>query len=169
MYQVSNFGEVRRFFSHYVRNRLVKTVHTLKPDICKGGYMRVSLYKNNRFKRYLVHRIVWEAFNGLIPEGIQVNHIDENKSNNRLDNLNLLTCTENINWGTRTKRAAQSNKNNPLKSKPVRQYTIDGKFIKEYPSAKQVKRELGYFDTNIGNCCKGIYKTAYGFVWRYAD
>ncbi len=99
---------------------------------------------------------------------MQLNHINDCSWDNRIDHLHLLSRTDNINWGTRNKRAAISNTNNPLRSKPVRQFTIEDKFIKEFPSIKQVKRELGFADGNIIACCKGKYKTAYGFIWRYA-
>ena len=168
IYQVSNFGKVKRLCGHYVRKRYITTEHILKPDMDKGGYFRVRLYKNAYSKKYLVHRLVYSAFIEPIPEGMQVNHKNEIKTDNRPENLNLLTCTENINWGTRNGRAAKSNTNNVLRSKQVKQYTVEGELVKEFPSIKQVKRELGFEDGNIIKCCKGKYKTAYGFIWRYA-
>lgn len=58
-------------------------------------------------KKYLVHRLVWEAFNGKIPDGMQINHINEIKDDNRLSNLSLTTTKENMNWGTRNARVAE--------------------------------------------------------------
>lgn len=75
----------------------------------KSGYIKVTLmdiYGN--YKCYQWHRVIWYFFNGEIPEGLQVNHIDENKENNALSNLNLLTAKENVNWGTRNERAAKT-------------------------------------------------------------
>lgn len=73
------------------------------------GYKRVRL-QNEKTKRrvnYQVHRLVWEAFNGKIPDGMQVNHINEIKDDNRLENLNLMTQKENINYGTALDRGAK--------------------------------------------------------------
>lgn len=167
-YLISSLGRIKRICSHYVRKRLVETVHILNPETTRNGYLRVTLYKNGKPCRFLVHRLVYEVFNGPIPEGMEVNHINECSWDNRIENLNLLSRTDNINWGTRNKRAAISNTNNPLKSKPVIQYDLYGNTIKTFPSIKQVKRDLGFDDGNIIACCKGKYKTAYGFVWRYA-
>ena len=71
------------------------------------GYIIIGLHKDGGMKQHQLHRLVYEAFIGTIPNGMQVNHIDENKANNRVSNLNLLTPKENSNWGTRTKRIAE--------------------------------------------------------------
>lgn len=107
MYQVSNLGRVKSL------PRLKwngKGIHMLKERILKiyitnRGYYRVRLYSNFKGKFFSIHRIVFEAFVGEIPEGMQINHINEDKSDNRLINLNLMTAKENTNWGTRTERA----------------------------------------------------------------
>lgn len=109
LYQVSNLGRVKSV------DRTVIGKHrwgglrerTFKGKILKQTfhfYWMVDLCKNGVKKHYLVHRIEWEAFKGTIPNDMQVNHIDENKYNNNLDNLNLMTPSENINWGTRNER-----------------------------------------------------------------
>lgn len=84
----------------------------LSPDIIVGGYERVTLSKNNIKRRYRVHKLVYETYKGDIPEGKVVNHINENKRDNSIDNLNLLTIEENINWGTANKRRAANLKGN---------------------------------------------------------
>lgn len=77
----------------------------------RNGYLIVSLYADDgSIWKTGVHRVIYTACYGEIPEGYEVNHIDENKENNCIDNLNLLTHTENVNWGTRTKRASLKNK-----------------------------------------------------------
>ena len=166
-YQVSNLGRVKSLERIDALGRKVEE-KILKPLITRNGYYLTGLYKNSIRKFYYVHRFVWEAFNGTIPEGLQVNHINEIKADNRLSNLNLMTCKENCNWGTRNERSAKKHINGK-KSKPVLQFTLDNILIKEYPSINQVERELGFAHTNISACCNGKYKQMYGYIWRYKE
>lgn len=140
----------------------------LKPEIVKG-YHRVGLYNNEgEQKHYQVHRVVYEAVSGQpIPEGMQVNHIDENKTNNHFANLNLMTPKENTNWGTRTERAVKANTNHPNKSKQVAQYNLEGNLINVYPSINEIRRCYGYDLKSLWRSCNGKQKTAYGYIWKY--
>lgn len=170
-YQVSNFGRIKSLERlRKGKNGSLVTVkeRILKPSINHKGYYRVALWKNSIQKCYYVHRLVWEVFNGSIPEGLQVNHINEIKTDNRLSNLNLMTCKENCNWGKRNKTVSIKLTNGKC-SKSVLQFTLEDILIKEYPSTKQVERELGFAQTNIVKCCKGKLKTAYGFKWKYKN
>lgn len=160
-YQVSNLGRVKSL----KRPRGLKE-KILKPLIDKG-YYQVALWKNSIAKFYKVHRLVWEVFNGQIPENMQVNHINEIKIDNRLENLNLMTPKENSNWGTRNERCAEALKNRKDQSKSVLQYDLQENLVKEYPSIKQVEREKGFDHSYIVKCCKGKMPTAYGYKWRY--
>lgn len=167
LYQVSNLGRVKSLERIDARGHRVKE-KILKPTINHKGYYKASLYKNSKVKKYSVHRLVYEAFNGQIPEGLQVNHINEIKTDNRLENLNLMTCKENINYGTGIERSAKK-RINGKKSKPVLQFTLEDILIKEYPSIKQVERELGFDPSHICACCNGKYKQMYGFKWKYKN
>ena len=158
IYQVSNLGRVKSLKRPYGLKEKI-----LKPLINSIGYYQVGLYKNSKVRFCLVHRFVWEACNGQIPEGYEVNHINEIKSDNRLSNLNLMTHKENTNWGTRNERMTKK------LSKVVLQFTLDNILVKEYPSANQVERELGFAQPNISACCNGKYKTAYGYIWKYKE
>ena len=160
LYQVSNLGRIKSFYG--LKEKI------LKPSRDRYGYYQVFLYKNSIKKWYSVHRLVWEAFNGSIPENMQVNHINEIKSDNRLENLNLMTCKENSNWGTRNERVSIKMTNGKL-SKVVLQFTLDNILVKEYPSIRQAERETGFANSYIVNCCKGKYKQAYGYIWRYKE
>ena len=139
----------------------------LKPGTNKFGYQQVVLTDNEgKQKRYQVHRIVYETFSGSpIPEGLQVNHIDENKENNNITNLNLMTCKENNNYGTRTDRAIKSLTNNPKLSKSVGAYK-DGELLMTFLSTKEAHRN-GFDSGHISACCRGKKKTHKGFEWRY--
>lgn len=167
-YQVSNLGRVKSLERIDALGRRVKEKF-LKPLITRNGYYLIGLYKNSIQKFYYVHRFVWEAFNGQIPEGYEVNHINEIKSDNRLSNLNLMTHKENMNYGSRTERCAEVLKNRKDQSKSVLQFDLNNNLVKEYPSTKQVERELGFSYQNICACCKGKQKTAYNYKWKYKE
>ena len=158
IYQVSNLGRVKSLerFDALGHKRKEKI---LKPRITRVGYYLVALTKQLIRKDYLVHRLVYEAFNGQMPEGYEVNHINEIKSDNRLSNLNLMTHKENINYGSRTEKC----------SKPVLQFDLQDILIKEYSSTHQAERETGFAQGNIVNCCNGKLKQAYGYIWRYKE
>ena len=161
-YQVSNLGRVKSLErkdarGHKRKEKILKTARDCY------GYYRVQLWKNSIGKFYKVHRLVWIAFNGQIPEGYEVNHINEIKSDNRLSNLNLMAHKENLNWGTRNERSAKS------KSKSILQFGLNDNLIKEFPSAMQAERETGFNQGHICACCKGKRKTAYGYIWRYKE
>ena len=171
IYQASNLGRVKsleRFRKGKNGSLVTVKERILKPKLTNRGYYRVDLWKQSIGKHYKVHRLVWEAFNGSIPEGLQVNHINEVKTDNRLSNLNLMTCKENTNWGTGIERGHKKQINGKT-SKPVLQFTLEDILIKEYPSINQVERELGFAQPNISACCNGKQKTAYNYIWKYKE
>ena len=139
----------------------------LKPQLDKYGYQRVNLSDNEcKRKTYQVHRVVYEAVTGeSIPEGMQCNHINEDKTDNRFCNINLLTPKENTNWGTRTERASKAKTNNPKRSKQVGAFK-DGELVMTFPSAREAGRQ-GFHQSNVSSCCRGELKTYKGFEWRY--
>ena len=148
----------------YKSNRFIGAKH-------HTGYWIVSLMSDNGYRKmWLLHRLIWTAVNGEIPKGFQINHIDEDKSNNTIFNLNLMTVIENANWGNGNERRSKSLTNNPLKSKSV--VSLKGNEIVMYfPSIREVERKLGFRSGNISSCCKGrqSYKTIGGYKWQYVD
>lgn len=171
LYQISNLGRVRSLDRYVKKNGKLKFVKRkiINPFLNQGGYLQVHLSKNGNGKKYSVHRLVYEAFVGEIPEGMQVNHISECKTENFLENLNLMTPKENMNWGTAIKRSVKANTNHPQKSKKVIQKNLQGEIIKKWPSTMEIQRQLGYDNPNISACCRGKYKQAYGYIWQYVE
>lgn len=171
LYRVSNLGRVRSFdkvIAQKNNSTAIKKGRILKPSTSHSGYYQIVLSKQSIRKSYKVHRLIWLAFYGSISEGYEVNHINEIKTDNRLENLNLMTHKENINWGTGIERCRNQLINGKL-SKPVLQFTLDNILVKEYPSIQQVYRETGFSQGNICGCCNGKRKTAHGFKWKYKN
>lgn len=107
LYQASNLGRVRsldREVNHNYGGKALKKGTILKPHPTSYDHRQVTLYKDTKAHYLILARVIWETFNGPIPPGLQVNHIDENPANNALSNLNLMTPKENSNWGTRNQR-----------------------------------------------------------------
>lgn len=142
----------------------------LKPRKNKHGYLQVNLSDNNNYiKNYQHHRVIYEAVTGQpIPEGYDVNHIDECKTNNSFDNLNLMTRAENNAWGTRTERHVQAMTNNPKISKRVAAYDKNGELVMIFASTREAGRQ-GFQNSHVSACCRGERKTHKGYEWRYLD
>ena len=161
LYQVSNWGRVKSL----PRNGTVKYARILKPGTNRYGYLYVNLCKDGKVKTFTVHRLVAEAFLPN-PDNLPcINHKDECKTNNNVDNLEWCTNEYNINYGTRTERMSKS-KINGKRSKTVLQYTLDGQFVREWPSAMECDRN-GYDQGNVSACCRGELKTYKNFIWKY--
>lgn len=125
-----------------------------------NGYLIVGLYKNGVRKQYYVHRLVAMAYIPN-PENLpQINHKDENKTNNCLQNLEWCDSKYNANYGNRNEKVSNS------KKIPILQYTLNGEFVKEWPSATDVGKEV---QETICKCLKGRTKTAYGYIWKYKN
>lgn len=147
LYEVSDWGRVRR------------NGKILRPAKIKNGYLLVSLYKNGIVRRVYIHRLVASAFIPNPQNLPEVNHRDENKTNNAVSNLEWCTHDYNMNYGTIYERL----------SKPVLQYDRQGNFIREWPSVSKVEEELGIGNSHISGCCLGKRKSAGGFVWRHKN
>ena len=155
LYQISNKGRVKSLKCGKER--------ILRPGINIYGYMFVCLYHDNVKKCFKLHRLVAQAFIPNPENKPQVNHKDENKLNNCVNNLEWSTAKENSNYGTRNER---------ITGRPficIIQYSKDGIFIREWLGALEVERVLGINNRNINACCKGNRKSAGGFVWKYKE
>ena len=133
----------------------------LKPITNKGGYQVVYLYDNEgKRKMYMVHRVVWEAVTGSqIPEGYEINHRSEVKTENMITNLELMSHKQNINYGTGISRRAKT------RSKQVGAFKND-ELVFTFSSTREAGRN-GFDKCNVVKCCNGKRKTHKGFEWRY--
>ena len=169
-YEVSSLGRVRSLcFLGYRR----KAPKILKPCKDRGGYLMVNLCKNGKLITKKVHRLVAEAF---LPNPLnlpQINHRNELKDDNRLENLEWCTAKYNANFGTRNERVAKAMKgkhvNRPDQSKRVLQFDLEGNLVRTWPSLMEVSRQTGWSCGGISMACLGEHKTAYHYIWRYAQ
>lgn len=161
LYQISNFGRVKSLFDNNGKRR----DHILSGGNDADGYRLVLLYKDKKRRTKKVHRLVAEAFIPNPNNYPQVNHKDENKSNNNVCNLEWCDCKYNINYGTRSDRSASKRRgifNNAKISKPV--MCVETGVV--YPGAAEASRKLGVFATHITRAIKYTNRTAGGYHWK---
>ena len=167
LYEVSNFGEVKSL--NYKKTGKEKL---LSPGKDSKGYLQVILSKNNIKNHFRINRLVWQTFVGEIPPKWDVNHLDENKENNHLENLEACSHEKNINWGTRNAKVAAALRgvyNDPQKSKAVEAIDkITGRVVYTFPSTMEAGRQ-GFHSGHISDCCNGERKSHKGFIWRYVS
>ena len=128
-----------------------------KGNLTKIGYFSITIYlEKNRNKNYLSHRFVYECFYGLIEEGKQINHINSNRVDNRLKNLEVVTASENLAKSAK-KRNFGSYRNNPKKVLAINLFTKDET---NFNSLYSVGKMLGVNPGHVSRICSGIYESA---------
>ena len=162
-YSVSNLGNVKHNNTNRKsgRGNYERKEHLLKQRKNNKGYYIVDIYKADKRYQFLVHRLVAMAFLPNVKGYAYVNHIDENKENNSLDNLEWCTQKYNMNYGTCPQKIGLSN------SKPVIQLDKNNNFVNEYISIIEAQRKTGISNGSIGDCLHKRRKTAGGFKWKY--
>ncbi|WAX17991.1 DNA endonuclease [Streptococcus phage SG586P1] len=164
LYQVSDQGRVKsleRKFHIWHGGERIQKERILKQATTHNGYLRVTLYAGDKPKTLKVHRLVCEAFHKNPNNKPEVNHINENRTDNRACNLEWCTRRENCNHGTHNERVAKA------LSKTVGQFSLDGKLIKVWQSASEVRRQIGFNQGYVSAAARGEHKQAYGFIWKY--
>jgi hypothetical protein len=162
LYEVSNLGNVRSLPRNTTKGRILKIG-------IRRGYAKVTLYKDGVSCQCSVHRLVAESF---IPNPLRkpmVNHIDENRLNNSVANLEWCTHIENCIHGTANERMRKAQINRHDLSRAVKQFEKNGDFVCEFESIREAERETQILHSSIVKCLKGIYGTAGGFIWKYAS
>ena len=168
LYQVSNLGRAKSL-DRYIKGKghslQFKKGRILKPMKDNNGYLKVRLCNGEKSKTFNLHRLVAEAFIDNPDNLPQVNHKDENKTNNVVTNLEWCDSRYNKNYGTRNKRISEKMTNGKL-SKPVLQYDLEGNLIREWKSTMECGRN-GFNHGAVNACCLGKLKTYKGFIWEY--
>ena len=163
LYQASSKGRIRRLRRPIINNGTVTTKKgaIISQSYTSKGYKRVNIHFKEKKKEELVHRLVAEAF---IPNPDNlpcINHKDETKTNNAVENLEWCDCRYNNTYGTRIKKSVEK------QSVKVIQCTLDGRFVDEYPSINEAGRKTKISAGHICHVCKGLRPNAGGYVWHY--
>lgn len=155
-YQVSNLGNVRSVDRVVnVRNGTkISKGKRLKPSTNKQGYLFVPLSKENDVSLARVNRIVAQAFIPNPDNLPAVNHIDRNRTNNKVSNLEWCTIEYNNRYST---------------AKAIVQYNLSGSKVAEWEAISDAAKETGINLSNIAQCCRGFRKTAGNYIWRYKE
>ena len=179
LYQVSNFGRVKSLdkimFVYGCQKdpiQAIKKGKILTPRKNSDGYDKVSLTKNKVAKEYFIHRLVAICFLDNPNNYEEVNHIDGNKTNNNVSNLewcthlqNMQHCYENNLRKKSTTHCGLKYGNNP-NAKKVYQYDLNMNFIASWSSFSEAANFVGVDSSNISRCCSGETKTCKGFIWK---
>ena len=163
VYQISNYGRVKRLEhtkvykngTHYHYTPLI-----LKPQFERCGYIQLHLCKDNNKIWIKVHRLVAESFLERPEEKTQVNHIDGNKANPRLDNLEWVTQSENILHAIRTGLVKK------FRRTPVLQFDLEGNFIREHESITAAAKSVGRSSSSIQKYLEGETTHCAGYMWK---
>ena len=178
IYQVSNLGRVRSLDRYYekphprngVPTRYLKRGQIIISHPSRNGYMGVVLKVNRVQKNFMVHRLVAKAFVPGYFEGADVNHKDCDRTNNRADNLEWVTRRENLMYHTPDNETPMEQIHKSQRS-PVIQMTMEGEFIREWPSIHAAHLALNIDSKSITGCCRGYYgnKSAGGYRWKFKE
>lgn len=172
----SNYGRLKRAVHQTNVSRRGKRNHVAKYNERiyiqrknKWGYLTVCLTENGKRKTFLVHRLIAEAFIPNPNKFKYVNHKDENKANNIVENLEWCTFEYNLNYGTCQQRHAESLRRvlRP-RLRTIKQYTADGKLVATYKGKTEIE-QAGFIYTTVTRSCRHQYHQTQGFVWRYDD
>lgn len=180
LYEINNLGEIRSLDREVIYSNGVKHIHKgkmLKPRKDKYGYLNIVLNKNGKSKTFKVHRLVAITFIPNPNNLPEVNHKDENKLNNSINNLEWCTSKYNCNYGNHSKNISKSLTGRTLseqtkklmsdsRSIKVVQLSLNDELIKIWNSLRETDK-FGYNHSCVSACCRGIKKTHRGFKWIY--
>lgn len=178
LYIVSNLGKVKSLdrITKNGRGYFLKKGKLLKNNINNKGYEYLYLRDKNRSKKVYVHRLVAEAFIPNPRNKKEVNHIDCNPLNNKLNNLEWVSHKENMAYMSKLGRSNKTGEwlkkikqKNISRAKKVLQIDSQTKeIINVFETINSVKYK-GFSPSSVCNCCKGVTKKYRNYIWRYAD
>ena len=167
LYQISDKGNVKSLERYIVMKNGKSRFYPekiLKHGKNNRGYHKVELYTlDSKKTTHLIARLVAEAFIENPNNLPEVNHKDENKKNNFINNLEWCTEIYNSNYGTKGQRISDKN------SLTTYQYSLNGELITIYKSTLEAQRITGFDRVSIQQCCTNSLKTSNGFVWSYKE
>lgn len=173
LYEISNYGRCRRISYPNDTNAKISQFglpHYLKPNHGKWGHVRYALSVDGKTKMKLAHRMILEAFEVPNPENKpHVNHIDNDPTNNFIENLEWCTHTENMQHMIKCGRKVTYRGKDHIESKRVYQFDKEGNLLHIYESSGEASRETGFLSGHIREACSGVLKTYKGFIWKYAN
>lgn len=165
-YEISNTGKVRN----------KKTKRILKPAISNKGYYLVALSNKCKSHTYTIHKLVMQHFDRCAFDYEVINHIDGNKLNNNINNLEYITQKDNCikAWqqglceNVRKGAYKKIHKKEIKTSREVIQFNFEGNEINRFVSVRDAERQTGINNSNIIRCCQGKNNNAGGYLWKYA-
>lgn len=169
MIKVNSLKGYESLKGHYYLNEKLKIVSSVNPSIKlksrlnSSGYVSYPLIKKDgKQMTVLLHRVIALAYVDNPNDYDEVNHLDENKLNNNIDNLEWCTHKQNCNHGTRNKRFSEK------LMKPVAQINKKGDIVNIYPGVIVATKEMGLSSKSaITNCIAGLSKSCCGYRWEY--
>lgn len=163
-YQASSFGRIRSVDRYNINSYKNRCIYGQNLKLSNDRYSCVFLSKNGKAVKFTVHYLIAITFLKKKKHCNQINHIDANKRNNKVSNLEWCTMKQNM-------QHAHKNglyKNSILKkSKSIKQYDLNNKFLCKYASIMDAERKTKIPNNNIVKVAKGKRNTAGGYIWKY--
>lgn len=156
LYQISNYGRVKTLNPRY--NKVESNIKSVRK--CHDGYYRLDLHKNGVKKTYYIHKLVALAFLPNPNNYTVVNHKDENKENNYVDNLEWCTIGYNNLYSVNSRKKSR---------RGIIQYDLFGNLIQKWQTISSASKTLNISRNSIFRCCNGTQNTAGNYIWKYAD
>ena len=174
-FSASSYGNIRSNKRFGIDGRIIKE-KILKPGIHNNGYLKVVLTIDGKHYNKLVHRLVASCFLTNYSEDLQVNHLDGNKKNNNIKNLEMCTCSDNHKHAykmglmkiTNNKRMAWKKTaihNIEVQGHCIGMYSLDNKLLESFASKNAVYKKYGYYSTTITRAMQAN-RPAYGYRWK---